>query len=232
MASTMGTARGSTHGSWRPFASSVVASLPVVTVSCAEAMVAVGLKATRNTTSSPVLMPPWTPPDRLVAVRGPSGPGTKASLWVRPVMSTASKPLPTSKPLAAGSDSIPLARSASRRSNTGAPRPVGTPRATQVTIPPSESPSRRAPSMAAAMASAADGAGQRVGWASTSARETVDASTSEPTAWTRDTQARTSIPATSANSRRAIAPAATRPMVSRALDRPPPRQSRCPYLAS
>jgi hypothetical protein len=32
-------------------------------------MVAVGLKAARMTTSSPLEMPPWMPPDRLVRVR-------------------------------------------------------------------------------------------------------------------------------------------------------------------
>jgi hypothetical protein len=49
---------------------------------------------------------------------------------------------------------------------------------------------------------------------------------------TCDTQASTSTPATVASNLRATAPAATRPMVSRAEDRPPPRWSRKPYLAS
>ena len=70
----MGTARGSTHGSWRPRASSVVASLSVVTVSCSEEIVAVGLNATRKIKSAPLVIPPWTPPDRLDAVAGPLRP--------------------------------------------------------------------------------------------------------------------------------------------------------------
>src|SRR5215471_19145785 len=70
MASTIGTARGSTHGSWRPCASSLAARPARSTVSCARRIVAVGLKATRTTTSSPLLMPPCTPPERLLRVRG------------------------------------------------------------------------------------------------------------------------------------------------------------------
>ncbi len=46
------------------------------------------------------------------------------------------KPLPISKPLQAGSDRIPLPRSASSRSKTGSPQPAGTPRATKPTTPP------------------------------------------------------------------------------------------------
>ena len=42
-----------------------------------ERIVAVGLKARRTTTASPFVMPPCTPPERLLDVRGrPSGPGT------------------------------------------------------------------------------------------------------------------------------------------------------------
>ena len=67
MASTIGTARGRTHGSWRPRALSSAASPVVVTVCCFCAMVATGLKATRKTMSSPLEMPPWTPPLRFVS---------------------------------------------------------------------------------------------------------------------------------------------------------------------
>ena len=62
-----------------------------------------GLKATRTTMSSPLLMPPCTPPERLVGVRGrPPAPGTKGSLCVRPVSSVPAKPLPISKAFEAG----------------------------------------------------------------------------------------------------------------------------------
>ena len=43
--------------------------LSVVTVCWDCMMVAVGLKATRKTIGSPLLMPPWMPPERLVVVR-------------------------------------------------------------------------------------------------------------------------------------------------------------------
>ena len=46
------------------------------------------------------------------------------------------------------------------------------------------------------------------------------------------TQPSTSTPAAASSSLRAMAAAATRPMVSRAEARPPPVQSRNPYLVS
>ena len=48
IASTIGTARGSTHGSWRPRAWIVVSSWWTSTVCCSRMIVAVGLKATRK----------------------------------------------------------------------------------------------------------------------------------------------------------------------------------------
>ena len=68
IASTMGTARGSTHGSWRPLAARVVSSPSLVTVFCSLAIVAVGLNATRVKMFSPLEIPPWMPPDLLLAV--------------------------------------------------------------------------------------------------------------------------------------------------------------------
>ena len=69
IASTMGTARGTTHGSWRPRARSSVSWPARVTVFWVCDTVLVGLKATRNTMFSPLLMPPWMPPLRLLRVR-------------------------------------------------------------------------------------------------------------------------------------------------------------------
>ena len=54
MASTMGTARGSTHGSCRPRPLSVVLLPSISTVSCSIRMVAVGLKAARMMIGSPL----------------------------------------------------------------------------------------------------------------------------------------------------------------------------------
>ena len=68
MASTMGTARGSTHGSCRPRPLSTVGLPSSSTVSWACMMVAGGLKAARRTMFSPLLIPPWMPPERFVLV--------------------------------------------------------------------------------------------------------------------------------------------------------------------
>lgn len=46
IASTIGTARGNTHGSWRPRAFSVVSIPSMFTVSCSIKTVATGLNAT------------------------------------------------------------------------------------------------------------------------------------------------------------------------------------------
>src|SRR5262249_50681353 len=48
IASTIGTARGSTHGSWRPRPLIVVSSCQMSTVFCSRRIVAVGLNATRK----------------------------------------------------------------------------------------------------------------------------------------------------------------------------------------
>jgi hypothetical protein len=68
MASTMGTARGRTQGSWRPLAWKVTGTPARVTVCCSRKMVATGLKATARRTVSPLEMPPWMPPLWLVIV--------------------------------------------------------------------------------------------------------------------------------------------------------------------
>ena len=91
-------------------AANTAGSPDVVTVFCSEEIVAVGLKATRNTMSAPLLMPPCTPPEWLVVVVGPSGPATNGSLCSLPVIIDEANPLPISKPFVAGSDSMPLAR--------------------------------------------------------------------------------------------------------------------------
>ncbi len=82
------------------------------------------------------------------------------------------------------------------------------------------------------MRAEASGSGQRTRLASICASVTRSASTFESRLWTRPTQASTSMFATAARSFRPMAPAATRPIVSRALARPPPCQLRTPYFAS
>ena len=142
-----------------------------------------------------------------------------------PFMRVPSNPLPSSNPLVAGRLSIALASSASSLSNTGAPRPRGTPRQTQVTTPPQESPRVRTSSMAAIMRSAVLGWGHLTMLASTSSRVNPSRSMfsgARSTSRTLLTNASTCVPATWARIFFAMAPAATRPMVSRALERPPP----------
>ena len=99
-------------------------------------------------------------------------------------------------------------------------------------MPPSESPSFRAASTAAIIFSATARSGQRIGVWSTSARVTFSTSQSTASLPTFDTHATTVTLHRSARSFRAMAAAATRPAVSRALVRPPPRQSRTPYFTS
>ena len=59
---------------------------------------------------------------------------------------------------------------------------------------------------------------------------TASGSTVASMVWMRLTQASTSVPAALASSCLAIAPAATRPIVSRAEARPPPLRAWTPYF--
>ncbi len=80
-------------------------------------------------------------------------------------------PLPISKPLVAGIESMAFARLASRRSNTGSPRPGGELRIRQRMVPPRESPSVLVFSMRLIICWAIWGLGQRTGLLSISSRE-------------------------------------------------------------
>ena len=102
-------------------------------------MVATGLKATRKTMGSPLLIPPCTPPLWLVRVPSPLPRRTNGSLWVLPRRRVPAKPEPMSNPLVAGRLSMAWARRASSLSNSGSPKPTGTLRQTQVRMPPVES---------------------------------------------------------------------------------------------
>ena len=143
MASTIGTARGSTQGSWRPWASRVGGVACWVDGVLREPDRGRRLEGdAHHDRPRRCVMPPCTPPERLVRVRGrPSGPGSKASLCSIPVRRVPAKPLPISKPLAAGSEISAFASSASSLSKTGSPSPAGRGATTHSTTPPSESPS-------------------------------------------------------------------------------------------
>jgi hypothetical protein len=82
------------------------------------------------------------------------------------------------------------------------------------------------------MSAAASGSGHRVGEASTCSSRTSDASMRPAIPWISLTHPSTSMPNLSVSSLRATAPAATRPIVSRADARPPPATARIPYFAS
>ena len=58
IASTIGTALGSTHGSWRPLALRIVSFPSLSTVGCSMSTVATGLNATLKYMSCPLLIPP------------------------------------------------------------------------------------------------------------------------------------------------------------------------------
>lgn len=62
IASTIGTALGTTQGSCLPVALIVVSLPSTSTVGCSIIIVATGLKATRKKISCPLLIPPCIPP--------------------------------------------------------------------------------------------------------------------------------------------------------------------------
>lgn len=147
--------------------------------------------------SSPLVMPPCTPPLQFVFVPiEPSVRFTNGSLCLLPGTSVPRKPEPISKAFVAGIESIACASVASSLSKTGSPSPEGTRRITQVTVPPIESDASFARRMrygrligvdgknsfyvthTLTMRSAVSGCGQRVGWLSTCSRVTVCRSSS------------------------------------------------------
>src|SRR6478735_3354888 len=80
--------------------------------------------------SSPLLMPPCTPPELFVTVRILPARISNASLCCEPCTRVAANPEPISNAFAAGMLSIAFASSASSLSNTGSPSPGGMPRDT------------------------------------------------------------------------------------------------------
>ena len=163
IASTIGTARGNTHGSCRPLACTTVGSPVVVTVGWSRSSVATGLKATRNTISCPLEMPPWIPPLWFVAVEKS---GSKTSLSCDPRNAQPAKPSPYSKPLAALMLSIAAPNCAWSLSNTGAPHPGGQPRTTHSITPPTVSPSARTSRIRRSISAATAASGQRTAFVS------------------------------------------------------------------
>ena len=126
IASTMGTARGRTHGSCRPRPRMVVSSRSTLTVACSCMMVAVAGTDPKNR-SSPLLIPPCTPPLVVAPGRDRRPCGTRRCAQSGQVR--AREAGADLEALARGETERRLGRPPSSRSNTGSPQPGGQPRA-------------------------------------------------------------------------------------------------------
>ena len=93
------------------------------TVCWLEETVAVGLNPTRKRMSSPFEMPPWTPPEWLVVVVGGRRALDEGVVVLEAGHRRGRETAADLEPLAAGSDSMACASSASSLSKTGSPRP-------------------------------------------------------------------------------------------------------------
>ena len=119
------------------------------TVSCGLWMLEVGLTATRNTTSLPLLMPPLMPPAWLVRV-WPCTSSSASFTWL-PLSRQAAKPSPNSMPLMAGMAKTAWLMRDSTESKNGSPRPADRPVTRHSTSPPTESPTFMAAATAASI---------------------------------------------------------------------------------
>ncbi len=124
------------------------------------------MKAARNTTGIPEVIPPKMPPWLLVRVTTRPSFTEKGSLFSEPRSPLPRNPLPNSIPFTAGMPNTAAATRFSTPPNKGSPSPAGSPVTAHSTTPPTESPSRRAASMAPRIASPASrfstGNGSRV----------------------------------------------------------------------
>src|SRR2546421_15969 len=234
MASPTTAPAGTAHTSVRCVIASAASPVSTSTVRSGRGSVDSGFMATRTRTTSPLLMPPSMPPARSVTRRKPSSPRTISSWASDPRRPALAKPSPTPTPF---TDWMLISASASLASSfrskwTCDPNPGGTPYARTSNTPPSESPSRRATSMAATIRSAESGSAQRTGDPSiasrSSGRGVAAPDDSSVPIWT--TWERTSIPS---SARKALQkyPRATRVAVSRALARSRmSRASSAPYF--
>ena len=150
----------------------------------------------------------------------PSGEIQNASLFNAPVVLAASNPSPISNPFTAPIEQIALARFASSFSNTGSPIPAGTPCITHSTIPPAESICAIFSSRNICASAAADASGIYSIF-----RLHSSISNRSGCTWIFPIAFVYAVTLTPRPSRilAATAPAATRPMVSRPEDLPPPR---------
>ena len=130
-----------------------------------------------------------------------------------------------------GLASMACASFASSFSKVGSPSPTGTLRIMQDTTPPTESPCSLSSATSCSIFTAASRSGQRMAVKSTVSLLMIVLSTGvESISPMLLTQAMMSILHFSFRIFAAMAPAATVPMVSLALDRPPPDDARMPYF--
>ena len=134
-ASTTTGTRNAMERSWRPFTEKV-SSFPVSRfMDCWPFGVEeVGLTATRNRISFPLLIPPTIPPAWFVCVF--PFVSIMASLCSDPNMEAALNPVPNSIPRIAGMENTAWLISDSTELKKGSPKPGGIPLTVQVTIPP------------------------------------------------------------------------------------------------
>jgi len=139
IASTIGTARGTTHGSCRPLAASSPAVPSYCAVACGATNRRGALEPNTNVNVLAVRDPACTPPLQFVAVpRRPSGRAMNGSLCFEPGTSVPRK-LSRSRRLSWRDGEHRVCKHRFDLSKTGSPSPGGTLRRTQVIVPPMES---------------------------------------------------------------------------------------------
>ncbi|CSC80365.1 Uncharacterised protein [Vibrio cholerae] len=143
-------------------------------VSPGTVMLDVGFNAILATISCPLEIPPKMPPEWLE--RKPCG-VSGSRCWL-PFWRTTSKPSPISTPFTALMLIKAWAISASKRSNTGSPKPTGTPVATTWILAPIESPSFFSSRISSSNAATLSTSGQKKSLFSISFQSTLSIATS------------------------------------------------------
>ena len=175
MVSTTTPAAGTAHTSERWWMATASSPVAMSTVASARGTVEIGFIAARTRSGWPLVMPPSSPPARLVERTTPSGPGYISSWAWLPRRRAVSKPSPISTPLIAW---MPITAAASWLSSrlsplVNDPSPTGRPSATTSTTPPRVSPSFLAASISAIMACSAALSNARTGLSSIAGRSSA-----------------------------------------------------------
>ena len=161
IASAIGVARRPTHGSWRPVVT-ISTALPCDVDRAAGHLDAGG--GLEGQVRDDVLAGGDAAEDAAGVVARESRAGVSSSRCSLPFCATARVPAPISTALTALMLMRAWAISASSRSNTGSPRPGGTPLATTVTRAPIESPALRSFQISSSSSAMRAGSGQKNGF--------------------------------------------------------------------